>query len=91
MPTPHRRARPRIAPYDLVAYGVAAISLFAGLMMFAMTRFQPPQARWTMGALLVLMGIYRIVHTRSRNVQRKWEQEFEAFREEQERQRPTEL
>ncbi|HYE57918.1 MAG TPA: hypothetical protein VD948_05405 [Rhodothermales bacterium] len=90
MPIP-RRPRPRLAPYDLIAYTVAAISLMGGVLVLAMTQFQPPQARWTFGALLILMGIYRIVNTLSRARQRKWEEEFEAFREERERHRPTEL
>jgi small neutral amino acid transporter SnatA (MarC family) len=86
-----RRTRPRIEPYDLVAYSVAAISLVAGIAVFALRQIQPPEARYTFGTLLVLMAIYRIVHTRSRATQRRWEAEFEAFREEQERNRPTEL
>ena len=88
MPIPRR---PRLAPYDLIAYTVAAISLMGGALVLATTRFQPPQARWTFGSLLILMGIYRIVNTISRARQRKWEEEFEAFREERERNRPTEL
>jgi len=88
---PPPRQRPRIPPYDLFAYGVAIVCLLAGAMTLAMRQFQPPQARWTMGLLLILMGIYRIVHTRGRATHRKWEEEFEALREERERDRPTEL
>lgn len=89
---PPRRPRPKSSPYDLIAYSVAAVSLAAGVFLLVLRPAQvPPQARWTMAILLILMGIYRIVHTRSRANHRKWEEEFAAFQEEEERNRPTEL
>lgn len=85
------RPRPRFEPVDVLYYGIATICLIAGLfVMFGMPWLEP-QVRWTFGGVLVLLGLYRIVHTLMRAKQRFWEDEFERLREERAKERPTEL
>lgn len=82
--------RPVLRPLDTLYYGIATLSLLGGLFFMSMSWLEP-RIRWTFGIVLVLMGLYRIVHTRMRSKQRDWEEEFERLREERNRDRPTEL
>ncbi len=84
------RSRPRFDPLDVLYYGIAAISLVGGAVVIGMTWLEP-QIRWTFGGVLILMGVYRVVHTRMRSKQKAWEAEFERLREERAKDRPTEL
>ncbi len=89
MAVPTRR-RPAVAPLDVLYYGIATLCLLAGAFVIWMPGLDP-RMRWTIGSVLILMGIYRIVHTRMRARQDHWEEEFERMRDERQRDRPTEL
>lgn len=84
------RTRPRFDPLDILYYGIAAISLLGGAFVIGLPGLEP-QLRWTFGGVLILIGVYRIVHTRMRAKQKMWEEEFERLREERAKDRPTEL
>ena len=89
MAVPTRR-RPTVAPLDVLYYGIAALCLLGGAFVFWMPGLDA-RTRWTFGSVLVLIGVYRIVHTQMRARQDRWEEEFERMREERQRDRPTEL
>lgn len=90
-PRPPRRAR--VSPLDTLSYGIGAVSLVAGAVVLEGSLLPPVPARIriTMGLVVLLMGLYRIVVTRTRAQQRAMEAYFEEERERTARERPTEL
>ncbi len=75
---------------DVLYYGIAALCIIAGAFVIFLPGLEA-RVRWSFGLVLVLLGLYRIVHTQMRARQVRWEEEFESLREGRNRERPTEL
>lgn len=58
----------------ITAYAIAAVSFSFGVaLLTGILKYNvPPQFRYTFGAVLMLMGIYRFVVTRFRPKPSKW-------------------
>ena len=68
---PPRRSAQAVAPLDLVAYAIAALTFVTGALMIEGSVLPPLRAeatplRYILGVVLMLMGVYRVVLTRAR-------------------------